>query len=187
MKLIVGIGNPEVKYNSSRHNIGFIVLDRIAQDLGCSFSFEKKIDGEIANCNLGEEKYILLKPQTYVNNSGQSVKKAKSFYKLKNEDILVVHDDLDIYFGKVKYDFDRSSAGHNGIESVIHYLKTKKFHRIRVGIRNEKLDEIKSKDIERDKKTALVGKFVLSEFDKEEKKEFDDIYQRLFDLIKSSL
>jgi PTH1 family peptidyl-tRNA hydrolase len=187
MKLLVGIGNPEEKYNSSRHNIGFIILDRLAKEQGCSFSFDKKINGETANCKIGKDKFILLKPHTYVNKSGEAAKKAKSYYKLKNEDVFVIHDDLDIYFPKIKYAFEKSSAGHKGVESVIHYLKTKKFHRIRVGIRNKKLDNIKKKKIDRDKKTAMVGNFVLSTFEASEKRKFNELANETLEKIKGSL
>ncbi len=187
MKLLVGIGNPEEKYNSSHHNIGFIILDRLAKEQDCSFSFDKKINGEVADCKIGKDKFILLKPHTYVNKSGEAVKKAKSYYKLKNEDIFVIHDDLDIYFPKIKYAFEKSSAGHKGVESVIHYLKTKKFNRIRVGIRNKKLDNIKKKNIDRDKKTAMVGNFVLSNFEASEKREFNELANETLEKIKGSL
>jgi PTH1 family peptidyl-tRNA hydrolase len=187
MKLLVGIGNPETKYNSARHNVGFITLDRIVKEFGCSFSLDKKINGEVSNCKIGKNKFILLKPHTYVNKSGEAVKKAKAYYKLKNQDIFVLHDDLDIYFPKIKYAFEKSSAGHKGVDSVIHYLKTNKFNRIRVGIRNKKLDTIKKKNIDRDKKTALVGKFVLSDFEATEKRKFNEIAARALEIIESSL
>ena len=187
MKLLVGIGNPEEKYNSARHNIGFIILDRLAKEHGCSFSFDKKINGEVAECKIGKDKFVLLKPHTYVNKSGEAAKKAKAYYKIKNPDIFVVHDDLDIYFPKIKYAFEKSSAGHKGVESVIHYLKTKKFNRIRKGIRNKKLDTIKKKKIDRDKKTALVGNFVLSDFEAAEKRKFNELTSKTFEIIKSSL
>ena len=187
MKLLVGIGNPEEKYNSARHNIGFIILDRLVKEQGCSLSFDKKINGEIAECKIGKDKFVFLKPHTYVNKSGEAVKKAKAYYKIKNQDIFVIHDDLDIYFPKIKYAFEKSSAGHKGVESVIHYLKTKKFNRIRIGIRNEKLDTIKKKNIDRDKKTALVGKFVLTDFEAVEKGKFNELAAKTFEIIKSSL
>ncbi len=187
MKLLIGIGNPETKYNSSRHNIGFIILDRLAKENDYSFSFDKKINGEVSNCKIGKDKFILLKPHTYVNKSGEAVKKAKLYYKLKNQDIFVIHDDLDIYFPKTKYAFEKSSAGHKGVESIIHYLKTNKFNRIRVGIRNKKLDSIKKKNIDRDKKTDLVGKFVLSDFEVAEKRKFKEISEKVLETIKSSL
>ena len=110
MKLIVGLGNPEEKYNSARHNIGFVMLDRIAREIGADFSFDKKINGEIASGTIGEEKVILLKPHTYVNKSGEAVSKAKSFYKIEDKDIIIIHDELDIPFGKIKFDFEKSSA-----------------------------------------------------------------------------
>lgn len=187
MKLLVGIGNPEPKYNLSRHNIGFITLDRIAKEHGCLFGSDKKINGETADCKIGKDKFLLLKPHTYVNKSGEAVKKAKAYYKIKNDDIFVIHDDLDIYFPKIKYAFGKSSAGHKGIDSVIHYLKTNKFHRIRIGIRNEKLDKIKKKKIGREEKTDLVGKFVLSDFGPKEKNKFKEISEKTLEIIKSSL
>jgi PTH1 family peptidyl-tRNA hydrolase len=152
MKLIVGLGNPGREYEKTRHNTGFIILEELRKlwDFP-DFKFEKKFNSEIS-VNLllpaGEgarradegQKIILAKPQTFMNNSGQSVKKILDFYNLSTEDIVVIQDDLDIEKGKFKIATDSTSAGHHGIDSLIEQLGTQKFRRIRVGISKTAVD-----------------------------------------------
>ena len=135
MKLIVGLGNPGDKYKNTRHNVGFITVDRIATN----FSFDKfkkitKHKAEIAEGYINGEKTLLVKPQTFMNLSGQSVQSLMSFYKIPIEDIIIIYDDVDINFGKIKIKIKGSAGGHNGIKSVISSIG-ENFVRIRLGIK----------------------------------------------------
>lgn len=165
MKLIVGLGNPGSKYENTRHNIGFMFVDYLADRYNTSFTTKKNY--QYAEINVGGEKVILLKPQTFMNLSGEAVKIICDFYKLTNEDILVIYDDLDMSFGKLRVKFNSSSGGHNGIKNIISHLHTQEFMRIKVGINNE---------YKRDVKT-----FVLSKFSKEEIKQVSDIFYKVED------
>lgn len=148
-KLIIGLGNPGKQYEKTRHNVGFMALDEMAP----GFKFVKKFNAEIA---IGEQ-IIFAKPQTFMNLSGQSVQAIMSFYKITPEELIVIHDDLDIELGEFKVQKNRSSAGHNGVQSIIDSLGTKNFSRIRIGIRNPN-PEI----------NLSAEKFVLQKFSKEE-------------------
>lgn len=128
-KLIVGLGNPGEKYQLNRHNIGFLIVDKYTSNLG-KFEFNKKFDAEILK--VGE--VIFAKPRTFMNLSGKSVSEICSFYQIAPEEILIIQDELDIEFGKIKLSFDSSDAGHNGIKSISDSLGTKKYYRLRFGI-----------------------------------------------------
>ena len=134
MKLIIGLGNPGKEYAKTRHNAGFIVVDALAKVLGANFKFQKKFNAEIAQVKIRNEETILIKPQTFMNLSGTAVRAIMDFYKIKIKDIIVVQDDKDILFGEVKYQNNRSAAGHNGIKSIIEHLGTQDFARIRIGV-----------------------------------------------------
>ena len=134
MKLIIGLGNPGKEYAKTRHNVGFMVIDALARQLGADFKFQKKLQAEIAIVKDNKEEIILAKPQTFMNLSGSCVHAVMDFYKIKTKDIVVVHDDKDILFGEIKYQTDRSAAGHNGIKSLIEHLNTQNFSRVRVGV-----------------------------------------------------
>lgn len=169
MKLIVGLGNPGKQYEKTRHNVGFMTLDKIASD----FKFVKKFNAEIAVREraaviCGET--ILAKPQTFMNLSGQSVRAIISFYKINTKDLIVVHDDLDIQLGEFKIQKNRSSAGHNGAQSIIDLLGTKDFTRIRIGIKNERPN-------------IVTEKFVLEKFSKEEMEIIDEIIKKVSDTL----
>jgi PTH1 family peptidyl-tRNA hydrolase len=128
-KLIVGLGNPDKKYKLNRHNVGFIILDQYLKNEG-NFEFNKKFEAEILK--VGDR--IFAKPQTFMNLSGKSVSELARFYQVKSEEILIIQDELDLDFGKVKISFDSSDAGHNGIKSITESLGTKKYFRLRFGI-----------------------------------------------------
>ena len=130
MKLIVGLGNPEEKYKLNRHNVGFTLLERLAGELGLSFKKNSKINGLVAR----GDSFVLLKPLTYMNRSGDAVSKALSFYKIDVENLVVVHDDVDLKFGETKSKVGQAPAGHNGVEDIIEKLGTKEFQRVRVGV-----------------------------------------------------
>lgn len=131
MKIIVGLGNPGEKYKNTRHNFGFMAVDFLREKMGSgNWKFSKKFNAEISK---GEEA-ILAKPQTFMNKSGEAVKKILSFYKAAPADLMILHDDLDIEFGATKKNFASRAAGHNGVQSVIDALGTNEFSRVRLGI-----------------------------------------------------
>ena len=160
MKAIIGLGNPGNKYAKNRHNAGFIILDELQEDWSFpDFEFSKKFDADISEGNRNGEKILLVKPQTFMNESGEAVQKIMSFYKLTPEDITVIHDDLDINFGEMKVATDSRAAGHNGVQDIIDKLGTQNFKRIRIGIEGE----------EKRKTRAIPGDvFVLQDFSDEE-------------------
>lgn len=130
MKLLVGLGNPGEKYSNTRHNIGFILVERLASDLEISFGFDSKFNAEVAK----KGDLILCKPQTYMNKSGLSVSKIASYYKVDPKDIYVVHDEVDLGFGDIKIQCGAGSAGHRGVQDIIDALGTKEFWRFRIGV-----------------------------------------------------
>jgi len=130
IKLIIGLGNPGKEYKNTRHNMGFLFVDALAKKLNApEFIYEKKLKAEIS-----KSKVLIAKPQTFINKSGEAVSALSKFYKIKPENILIVHDDIDILWGNFKFSLGRSSAGHKGVESIIKALKTKNFWRLRIGI-----------------------------------------------------
>lgn len=132
MKLFVGLGNPGGKYARNRHNIGFMVVDRIAEDHGFS-PWKTKFQGRVSEGRLGSEKVLLLKPETFMNLSGQSVGEAMRFYKIDLEDVTVFHDELDLAPGKVRAKQGGGHAGHNGLRSIHGHIG-ENYGRVRLGI-----------------------------------------------------
>ena len=134
IKLIVGLGNPGRQYERTRHNVGFLFLDSLADDLACSWFNESKFQGVFAQGKIANAPVMLLKPDTFMNRSGQSVGKIARYYKLQPEEILVVHDELDFNAGIVKLKKDGGHAGHNGLRDIIAHLNSNQFYRLRIGI-----------------------------------------------------
>jgi len=132
MKLLVGLGNPGSKYANNRHNIGFMALDRIADDHGFA-PWRSKFQGQLSEGRLGSGKVVLLKPETFMNNSGQSVGEAMRFFKLTPEDVIVLHDEIDLAPGKVRYKSAGGHAGHNGLRSVHAHIGDT-YGRVRIGV-----------------------------------------------------
>lgn len=182
MKLIIGLGNPGEEYENARHNVGFVAVDAIAKKEGSIFSFEKKFNAEVAKSRFNDRPAILIKPFTFVNNSGEAVKKIKSFYKVKPEDVIVIHDDLDIEFSDFKVSFARNAGGHRGVQSVINCLKTNKFWRLRIGTANRKLTTARHQRTLKAKKEA-VGNFVLSRFTPSEQSELKKVIKKALDKL----
>ena len=156
MKMIVGLGNPGKEYENTRHNIGFMIVDEYARRYNIT-GFKNKFNGMYAKIYRNGEYFILLKPLSYMNLSGTVVKRFASFFKIKPEDILVIHDDLDLPVGKIKVKFKGSSGGHNGIKNIIENLKTEIFPHFKIGI--DKDENILYKDY-------VVGKFSKDDLDK---------------------
>jgi PTH1 family peptidyl-tRNA hydrolase len=130
MKLVVGLGNPGRKYQKTRHNIGFICADAYARTIGESFSISKKFHGEV----LKTHNLILLKPHTYMNLSGQSVKAAMDYYNIAIDDVLIIHDDIDLPTAKLRLRYQGSAGGHNGLKSIISHVQTDQFKRVKFGV-----------------------------------------------------
>jgi PTH1 family peptidyl-tRNA hydrolase len=133
MKLVIGLGNPGAQYEQTRHNVGFRVVDKLAAKLGWKWT-ERRSRAILASGMLGPEKVVLVKPITYMNNSGEAVSELMRWYKVQPEDILVVYDELDLPVGKIRLKSNGSAAGHHGMESIARYLHTHQFPRLRIGI-----------------------------------------------------
>jgi PTH1 family peptidyl-tRNA hydrolase len=133
-RLIVGLGNPGRDYAETRHNVGFMVLDRLAAAVGASFQYEKKRQADIATARVGGSDVWLCKPQTYMNLSGESVSSLTGFYKVAAADVLVVLDDLALPLGRLRLRESGSSGGQNGLKNILLYLGTQNVPRIRIGI-----------------------------------------------------
>ncbi len=151
MFLIVGLGNPGPKYKNNRHNIGFMVVDELINDLNPTQVNKKEFKGELYK----SAQLLLLKPQTFMNLSGESVIAVKNFYKIDNSNIIVIHDDLDLPFGAIRFKIGGSSGGHNGLKSIDKFIGND-YIRVRIGIG-------------RPKDKSKVVSFVLSDFSEEEK------------------
>lgn len=132
MFLIVGLGNPGAEYQGTRHNVGFMVADALAETYGFSV-FKSKFDGLIAEGTIDGEKCFLLKPQTYMNLSGNSVLKAAAFYKILPENIIVIHDDIDLQPSQIKAKCGGGAGGHNGLKSIDSHIG-QNYNRIRLGV-----------------------------------------------------
>jgi peptidyl-tRNA hydrolase, PTH1 family len=133
LKLVVGLGNPGETYEGTRHNLGFMVLDRLAARHGTSVDVKKK-KSMIGRFRLGKERVMLLKPQTFVNLSGEAVLYMASFLRIMPENIIVVCDDVNLVQGKIRIRKYGSSGGHNGIKSLIQFLRSDNFPRVRIGV-----------------------------------------------------
>ena len=169
MKLVVGLGNPGREYKKTRHNIGFNLLDSIAKKNNYSFKKDKKFNCEIGETSINGEKVIIIKPLSFMNLSGTVVNKVRSFYDIDIDDILVIHDDLDMDFGKIRIVYDSSSGGHNGIKNINDCLGSQKYTRLKIGISNNK--EMDTKD------------YVLGKFSKDNIKSLEHIYDKLDNII----
>lgn len=166
MKLFVGLGNPGPKYADNRHNIGFMALDRIAEDHGFA-PWRSKFQGLLCEGRLGREKVLMLKPETFMNRSGQSVGEAMRFYKLSPEDVVVLHDELDLAPGKCRVKQGGGHAGHNGLRSIHGHIG-ESYGRVRLGIGHPG-----HKD--------RVSGYVLADFAKADQDWLDDLLRGISD------
>ena len=178
MKLIVGLGNPEKKYDNTRHNIGFMMVDYIYEEWLKKENFDlwgrnKKLLADVSTGTINNEKVMIAKPLPYMNNSGRSVQAMAAYFKVEPKDIYILHDELDLTLGNYKIQVGKSSAGHNGVESLINQLGNNDFTRIRIGIGKE------------DKEKQGPGvKFVLNRFGIMEKLKLRDVKKKLLQEIK---
>ena len=182
MKLIVGLGNPGTKYEKTRHNLGFMVVERLLKDyesVGKTvWTHAVKFKSDIAEFDWNRhssqsssgqariliEKVILCKPKTYMNNSGMAVQLLTSYYKLLTTDVWIVHDDIDLPLGSMKIRLGGASAGHHGVESIIKSLGTDKFVRFRLGIKDQRLETGTRQTGEKHQRLKNVDDFVLGRF-----------------------
>lgn len=177
MKLLIGLGNPGEQYKGSRHNLGFEVVDEILRHLGGSWSLEKKLKSEVAK--VGE--LILVKPQTYMNNSGMATQLVADYYKVLPEDIIIIHDDLDLLLGKLKVRVGGAAGGHHGVESVIEAIGDE-FIRVRLGIGNDR-----SHSGEHNRVSFNAEHFVLETFLPKEKSKVKSMLKQAREAIETVL
>lgn len=133
MKLIIGLGNVGAKYTFTRHNVGFMLVDKIAMDNSVTFKENSKLKSLIAKFTADEE-IMLVKPTTYMNLSGEAMRAVIDYYKISTEDMIIVYDDLSLNLGKIRFRANGSDGGHNGIKSIIQHLGSKNFARLKIGI-----------------------------------------------------
>jgi PTH1 family peptidyl-tRNA hydrolase len=173
--LIVGLGNIGKEYELTRHNIGFLCADHLVNTLDLPDFIQKKNHSCYESSGkTGDKRIIVIKPTTYMNLSGQAVRETMNFYKITTEDVLVLHDDLDITFGEIRTKTGGGSAGHNGIKSLIKEIG-QDFKRIRVGIKNPELEKLDSAD------------FVLQKFLKEEQEKLNYMQKEVTALVTESI
>lgn len=161
MKLVVGLGNPGKEYVNTRHNVGFMFLDSLYND----FKLNKKFNA--LECLIGDT--IIIKPLSYMNLSGDVVYKYVNFYKIELDDILIIHDDMDIICGDYKVSYNHGDGGHNGIKDIINKLGSQRFSRLKIGISNDKAVDTKD--------------YVLGKFSNDEIKILNNSYEKLYDLV----
>ena len=177
MKLIVGLGNPGRVYANNRHNIGFICLNYFAKSQGIKFD-QKRGHARIGIGEAADSEVVVAKPQTYMNLSGRSVSRLIQKFKINLDDLLVIHDDLDLPLGKIRIRQGGGSGGHKGIDSIISYLESQDFIRIRVGVGRPVKNE-GSAEISEDEIIA----YVLSDFTVEQKQTIDQVIPRVSEAI----
>lgn len=159
MKMIVGLGNPGKQYERTRHNSGFMAMDKVAEKL--NLNIDKK---EFAALTAKNNQVILVKPQTYMNNSGEAVSQIMKYYHIDINDLLIIYDDLDLKYGQLRLRLKGSSGGHNGIKSIINYIHSENFKRIRIGIEKNPLIE--------------TADYVLGKVEKDKQQLFDDSIEK---------
>lgn len=164
MKMIVGLGNPGRKYENTKHNVGFMTVDRLAERQGATFK-SNPFQAEVADFFANGEKILLVKPQTFMNESGRAVGPLMTYFGIEKEELVVVYDDLDLALGKLRLRQKGSAGGHNGMKSIISHLGHQEFDRIKIGIG-------------RPQPKMTVVNHVLSGFDKEELPLLEDSLQR---------
>ncbi|MDN6639883.1 MAG: aminoacyl-tRNA hydrolase [Tetragenococcus sp.] len=160
MKMIVGLGNPGKKYEKTKHNIGFMTVERLAKEHGAAFK-KNPFAAEVADFFVNGEKILLVKPQTYMNDSGRAVGPLMTYFGIYKEELVVIHDDLDLNVGKIRLRKKGSAGGHNGMKSIISHLGTNEFARLKIGIGHPLTH------------TTVIS-HVLQPFSKEERSVMDD-------------
>jgi PTH1 family peptidyl-tRNA hydrolase len=168
MKIIIGLGNPGEKYKNTRHNVGFLTLEKLAlrkeiSAVGEKLKFinESRFNAQVGSTQHKGEKIILVKPQTFMNSSGEAVIKLMQYFKADISDLIVIYDDVDIPLGQIRVRLNGSSAGHNGLQSIIDTLSTDQFVRIRIGISDlsKNLNKIPEKENQIETKDYVLSQF----------------------------
>ena len=168
MKLIVGLGNPGSEYDNTRHNIGFMCIDYYATKNNCKLN-KSKFNGKYAKIKINGEDVILLKPQSYINLSGDVIKKYLDYFKISQKDLLIINDDLDLEVGRIKLKSSGGSGGHNGLKNIEMNLNSQDYKRLKIGISNDKKIDTKE--------------YVLGKIDQSKKLIYDDIFSRASDIL----
>ncbi|ESA37818.1 peptidyl-trna hydrolase [Leptolyngbya sp. Heron Island J] len=179
-KLLVGLGNPGQKYARTRHNIGFEVIDSLAKSWAIQLTNHKRFHGSVGETRTAAgDRLILLKPNTYMNRSGQAVRAVVDWYKLSPSDVLIIYDDMDLPIGKLRLRLSGSAGGHNGMKSIISHLGTQTFPRLRLGIS-------RANNLESQANQVVVG-HVLGKFAPDERKVMDAAVNLADEAIEFSL
>ena len=169
-KLIVGLGNPGKEYDKTRHNIGFMTLDNYASSI-CKVIDKEKFNGLYTDYISNGEKIILLKPQKYMNLSGEVIKKYIDYFDINIEDILIISDDINLPLGKIRLRGKGGSGGHNGLKNIELHLQTNEYKRLRIGVSNNKNQDLKD--------------FVLGKFSSTDLKVLEEVYPKTRDIIEN--
>ncbi len=175
MKLIVGLGNPGFLYSRNRHNIGFMCVTYLAKKYKIDFD-RKQGHARTGIGNIGRNKVVVARPQTYMNASGEAIKALFQRLNVTPADLIVIHDDLDLPTGKIRLRLGGSSGGHKGIDSIISHIGTQDFYRVRVGISKPEVDTPNAKE------DAIIG-YVLSDFTNEERKIIEETIPKVSEAI----
>ncbi|WP_406608376.1 aminoacyl-tRNA hydrolase [Candidatus Infernicultor aquiphilus] len=172
--MVVGLGNPGLQYEFSRHNIGFRIIDNLALNIEIEFKRVKSYDSLVSRGKLMNHKLILVKPQTYMNLSGKSVSKIVSYYRISFPDLLIVYDDLNLELGQIRIRKRGSAGGHKGVESIIQYLNSEDIPRLRIGIGKPSINS-----------NFDYASYVLSNFNNNEKDKISEVIQLSTEAIKT--
>ncbi len=183
-KLIIGLGNPSKEYEKTFHNVGSLFADFLNEKTGRQWEKSKKFE------YFKNDKVIVIKSSVFMNESGKAVLEAVKYFSagnaVKPEQILIIHDDADIELGKYKLQFNRSSAGHKGVESVIHALKTQKFWRLRIGISGSKtglLAKLRSRTLRQTQRKIKAGDLVLKKISNEDLKKINSVFEQIIEVV----
>ena len=171
---MVGLGNPGLKYEFTRHNIGFRIVDSLARDMGVEFKKVKSYYSLISRGMINNHKVMLVKPQTFMNLSGRAVSKVVSYYKIPLRDLLIVYDDLNLELGQIRIRKKGSTGGHKGIESIMQYLNSEDIPRLRIGIGNPLINF-----------NLDCVSYVLSNFNNDEEDKIEEVIQLSTEAIKT--
>ena len=174
MKIVIGLGNPGSKYEFTRHNIGFRIIDSLARDMGIEFNKVKSYYSLISRGMINNYKVMLVKPQTFMNLSGRAVNRVVSYYKIPLQDLLIVYDDLNLELGQVRIRKKGSSGGHKGIESIMQYLNSEDIPRLRIGIGNPSVNY-----------NFDCASYVLSNFNNDEEDKIAEVIQLSTEAVKT--
>jgi len=174
LKIVVGLGNPGLKYEFTRHNIGFRIVDSLARNIEIEFKKVKSYYSLISRGMINNHKVMLVKPQTFMNLSGRAVSKVVSYYKIPLQDLLIVYDDLNLELGQVRIRKKGSAGGHKGIESIMQYLNSEEIPRLRIGIGNPSVNF-----------NFNCMSYVLSNYNNNEKDKIEEVIQLSTEAIKT--